>query len=106
MRRGDYEALIRTAENAADIGLLRRAASGRREEDYLPIALVERMINGESAVRIWRKHRGLSAVALARKAGLPASYLSEIERGHKPGSVKALRALARILDLDLDDLVP
>ena len=106
MRRGEYEALMRAAEDAADVGLLRRAATDRREKDYLPASLVERMIGGESAVRIWREHRSLSAVALARKADMPPSYLSEIERGRKPGSVKALRALALALDLDLDDLVP
>ncbi len=106
MRRGEYEALMRAAEDAADAGLLRHAAADRREANYLPAALVERMIGGECAVRIWREHRGLSAVALARKAGVPPSYLSEIERGRKPGSVKALSALAHALDLDLDDLAP
>lgn len=106
MRRGEYEALMRAAEDAADVGLLRRTASERRIDDYLSASSVERMIGGESAVRIWREHRGLSAVALARKAGVPPSYLSEVERGRKPGSVKMLRALARALDLDLDDLAP
>ena len=47
----------------------------------------------------------LTARALAGAAGIPSSYLSAIERGVKPGSVKALKSLATALDVPLDDLV-
>ena len=56
-------------------------------------------------MRVWRTHRGMTARALAAAAGIPSSYLSAIERGVKPGSVKALKGLATALDVPLDDLV-
>jgi len=34
------------------------------------------------------------------------AYLSQIETGKKPGSVRALASLARALRIDLDDLAP
>jgi transcriptional regulator with XRE-family HTH domain len=33
------------------------------------------------------------------------AYLSEIETGKKPGSVAALKRLAKVLGVDIDDLV-
>ncbi len=56
-------------------------------------------------MRVWRTHRGMTARSLAAAAGIPSSYLSAIERGVKPGSVKALKSLATALDVPLDDLV-
>lgn len=56
-------------------------------------------------MRVWRTHRGMTARSLAVAAGIPSSYLSAIERGVKPGSVKALKSLATALDVPLDDLV-
>lgn len=76
-----------------------------RNEPKLPIELADRMIAGESPVRIWREHAGLSLNALAKKAKIPASYLSEIENGKKPGSVAAYRKLASVLGVTIDDLV-
>jgi transcriptional regulator with XRE-family HTH domain len=44
--------------------------------------------------------------ALARSAGLAPSYLSEIEAGKKPGSTRALAALAKTLRVAIEDLLP
>lgn len=37
---------------------------------------------------------------------MQVGYLSEIETGKKPGSVRAYRALAGALGLSVDDLLP
>jgi transcriptional regulator with XRE-family HTH domain len=42
---------------------------------------------------------------LAGKAGIAPAYLSEIERGKKPGSIKALVAIARALEVEIEDLI-
>ncbi len=85
----------------ADYEALRAAAAG---VDRPPPEALARIAAGASAVRVWRRHRGLTARALAARAGVDPGYLSQIETGHKPGSVKALRALARALGARLDDL--
>jgi DNA-binding Xre family transcriptional regulator len=74
--------------------------------EAVPVALVDRLSSGESPVRVWREHRGLSLRALAARAALSPALLSEIENGKKEGSIKSLAALARALGVDLDDLVP
>lgn len=73
-------------------------------EEYLPMHVVERLLDKESPLLVWREHRGLTVRALAEKAGVSPSLVSEIETGKKEGSIATLKALARALDLTLDDL--
>jgi DNA-binding Xre family transcriptional regulator len=108
LRRTDYEALLRAAEDAADAAQIReaeaRVAAG--EDEYVPIELTRRLMAGEVPLRVWREHRGLSGRALAHRAGISAAYLSQIETGRKPGSFDAMAKLARALDIDMEDLAP
>jgi ribosome-binding protein aMBF1 (putative translation factor) len=108
LRRADYEALLRHAEDTADAAHVRaveaRVAAGA--DEYVPVALTERLAAGEFPVRVWREHRGLSARTLASRAGISAAYLSQIETGKKPGSFDAMAKLARALGVDMEDLEP
>jgi ribosome-binding protein aMBF1 (putative translation factor) len=108
LRRADYEALVRQAEDATDAAQIREAEArvAEGEDEYLPIELTKRLMAGEVPVRVWREHRGLSARALARRAGISAAYLSQIETGKKPGSFDAMAKLARALGVDMEDLEP
>ena len=63
------------------------------------------VLSAQSPEKLLRTHRGLPPRSPAAAAGIPSSYLSAIERGVKPGSVKALKSLATVLDVPLDDLV-
>ena len=58
----------------------------------------------ESPLRILRRHRGLTQQQLAEAAGLSRPYLTEMEKGRKAGSLRALRAVAKSLDVDLSYL--
>ncbi len=73
--------------------------------ENLPAALVRRLAAGESPVRVWREHRGLTQRALADAAGISPAMMNEIETGKKEGSIRTLLAIARALHVDLDDLV-
>jgi DNA-binding XRE family transcriptional regulator len=73
--------------------------------EFVPGEVVDRLIAGESPVRVWRGHRGLSLREVARQADISPQLLSEIENSRKEGSIGSLRAIARVLDVDLDDLV-
>ncbi len=81
------------------------AASAARAEPATPAEPLYRISHGENPVRIWRQHRGLTATELARRAGVSGGYLSAIETGRQEGSVRVLRALAGVLDTDVDDLL-
>ncbi len=99
----DLEALIRRVEDAEDRRSIEAALKG--PDDALPAELVTRMIAGESPLRIFREHRGLTLQALADQAGVGKSHLSQIENGKKSGSIDIYAKLADILDVTIDDLV-
>jgi transcriptional regulator with XRE-family HTH domain len=56
-------------------------------------------------VRHWRKFRDMSQEELALDCGMKRSYVSDIERGTRNPSVKALARLAKALDVEPDILV-
>ncbi len=74
--------------------------------DAVPADVAHRIADGANPVRVWREHRGLKAVALARRAGISPAYLSEIETGKKEGTFRTMALLARHLGISLDDLAP
>ena len=103
----EYQALVEAAEDAADSAAFedfkKRLAAG--EEELILSAMVMRMVAGESPVRVWREHRGLTMAALAERAGIAQPYLSQIETGKRDGTVETMKKLARALDLAVDDLI-
>ena len=51
-------------------------------------------------VREWRKRRGLSQEQLALESEMKRSYVSDLERGTRNPSVKAIGRLAQALRVD------
>ncbi len=104
----DYLALVAATEDASDRETVHRfrAAVASGEEEMLPAEMVDRILAGESPVRVWREHRGLTAQALAEAAGLAQSYVSQIETGKRDGTVDTLVKLAGALGVLVDDLIP
>jgi DNA-binding Xre family transcriptional regulator len=102
----EYQRLVEDAEMLADIAAYDAVKKDSDEglAQFLPAALVDRMIAGESPVRVWREHRGLTAAELAAAAGLSAAYVSQIETGSRAGTTKTLQALAEALSVELDDI--
>ena len=103
----EYTALIERLEQLEDLhdcqGFEERLARG--EEELIPGDVVERLVEGENPVRVWREHRGLTQEELGARTGLSGPYLSQIESGKREGTVKVFAALAKALDIDIDDLV-
>jgi len=109
LRRADFTALIAELEDAEkQIAVLQHQLAIAK--GTAPRALTkdeaERLIAGESAVRVWREKQGLNQRELAVAAEISQSHLAEIETRAKTGSVETLRRLARALKVDLDTLVP
>jgi Helix-turn-helix domain len=98
----------RLRQSAADLATVREVAArvAAGEDEYVPTAVIERLAAGQHPVRVWRKHRGMTARALAQAAQVPASYLCEIEAGRKPGSFQAMAAIAAAQRIDMEDLKP
>lgn len=100
----EYEALIDALDIAEAKRILADVAAGR--EEMIPAAIVDRFLDGENSIRVWREYRGLTAADLAAKSEISAGYLSELETGKKTGTVETLKKIATALNLTLDDLVP
>lgn len=94
------EDLAEFVEDAAATAAYHRT----RDQERVPIGVVDRLIAGENPVRVWRKHRGLSLRQLAEHAGVGIGYLSQMENGERKGTVETLKKIAAALDVDLDDL--
>ena len=71
----------------------------------IPHAVALAIMRGERPLAAFRNHRGLTLRGLAARTGIAASYLSEIERGRKPGSAAALSRIATALDTTVDALL-
>ena len=103
----DYLAMVEALETAGDIAAVNlfnaRLKSG--EEELLPSAMVDALVDGENPIRVWREHRGLSVKELAGSAAITPAYLSQIEAGKRAGTVETLRKIALALKITLDDLV-
>ena len=104
--REEYDRLRAAAEDLADLQSYDRAKAAlvAGEEELVPADYANRLLNGESALRVYRDWRGLTQAALAAKAGVNRVTVAEIETGRKQGSVATLRALATALNVALDDL--
>lgn len=103
--REEFEALRDTVdEDEMDIAVARRVLEDA-DEELVPFELAERIAAGVHPVRVWREYRGMTASNLATEGGIAQSYLSDIETGKKPGSVKALKRIATALGIAVDDLI-
>jgi DNA-binding XRE family transcriptional regulator len=102
----DYEKLVERAGMADDIESFDRAmARLRAGEETFPARVAKRLAAGESPVRVFRDYRGLSQRELAEAAGVSAAAISKIESTGAGASIDTMAAIARRLDLSVDDLI-
>lgn len=102
----DYERLLEIVEDKADSVAAHQAEQRRLAgEEYLPSALVDEILNGGSALKAWRKYRGMTLVELAAAAGTHASTLSCMENGKRQSRPAIWRALADALHVSVDDIL-
>ncbi len=102
----EYERLCAAAEDLDELQAYDRskAALISGDEELIPASYLDRLLDGESPLRVYRDLRGLTQSALAQKADVNRVTVAEIETGRKHGSVATLRALADALGVTLDDL--
>jgi DNA-binding XRE family transcriptional regulator len=103
----EYQRLVAEAEMLQDIRDYDEAklalASG--EEELIPSEVTYALLDGENPIRVWREYRGLTQQQVADQAGISKSYLSQLESGQRNGTTEVLAAIAKALNVSLDDLV-
>lgn len=80
----------------------RKLAAGA--EEFVPSAMVDRLMSGEAPIRVWREYREISLAALAQAAGVAADHLQEVEAGHRALDEAQMARVAAALRLTVDDL--
>ena len=102
----DYKHFLELLENEGDartVAEFHEAYSAGREF-LIPDDIMRRELAGESPLKLWREHRGLTQQDVAIRAGISKPYLSQIETGKRQGTVETLLAVARALDIPFDIL--
>jgi len=99
----EWQRIIERLEDAEDALAVRRWRADPGET--IPADVVNRLLDGENKIKVWRMHRGLTQQALAEACGVSKPYVSQLEANTRLASQAVLRKLASALRVDLDDLV-
>lgn len=103
----EYESLLEAVEDQEDIAAAERAEQRRAAgEEYLPIEMVDRILDGENALRVWRQYRQLSISRLAEMSNINRATISQLENNKAYGRPATWRALADALRVTVDDILP
>jgi DNA-binding XRE family transcriptional regulator len=96
----EWRAIQTRLEDLEDIA----DAEAARHEETFPAEFVDRLLEGESPLRVWRQHRGLSLRYLAERSGAAEQDLASIENENRTPATDLCQRLARLLDCDPEDL--
>jgi DNA-binding XRE family transcriptional regulator len=83
-----------------------KAAVERGDEELIPSEVVYAILDGENPIKVWREYRGMSQQEAAEMAGISIPYLSQLETNKRKGSLVVLSAIAKVLRVSLDSVVP
>jgi DNA-binding XRE family transcriptional regulator len=105
---GTYVELVEKAEMLQDIQDYDsvKQALARGDDELIPGEVVDAILDGENAIKVWREYRGISQTGLAEKAGISVPYLSQLETNKRKGSLDKLTAIARVLNVSLEHILP
>jgi len=75
------------------------------EDELIPAEVVFAILDGENPIKVWREYRESTQQQLADSAGIIKPYLSQIETGKRTAKTEILSAIAKALNVSLDDVV-
>ena len=103
----EYLKLLEQAEMLEDIRDYdaAKAALENGEDELIPAEVVFAILDGANPIKVWREYRGLTQQQLADKVKISKPYISQIETGKRTGTTEILSAIAKALDVSLDEVV-
>jgi DNA-binding XRE family transcriptional regulator len=99
----EYRNLLQRLEELEDVRDFRDYR--RSPAESFPAEVVNRLLDGDNPVKVWREYRGLTQSNVAEKTGVTVAHISQIESGKRECSVKLLKALAVALNVDVEMLL-
>ena len=102
----EYLQLVEQAELLEDIRDFDEisAAIERGDEELIPTEVVNAILDGKNPIKVWREYRGLTQQQLADIVRISKPYLSQIETGKRTGTTDVLSAIAKALDVSLEQV--
>ena len=100
LTRAEYEDLIDARDHAI---AMRDIASGGVAT--LTGAEVDAYLAASSPLAFWRRHQGLTQVALAARVGIAQASLAQAETGRRGLKVETYARLAKALKVRIEDLL-
>jgi len=103
----EYQKLHEALEDTEDIKDIEANLKSMQEgaEVAVPGEVTFAILAGTSPIRAWREYRQMKMNELAKKIGISAAYLSQIENGKRNPTVDTLKAAARELHLEVEMLI-
>lgn len=103
----EYERLLDMVEDKADEFAAANAEHRRiGGEEYIPAEIVDRILAGESALRVWRRYRAMTLDDVAKQIGVTVATISRLETGVMRGHPTVWRKLADVLGVSVEDVLP
>jgi DNA-binding XRE family transcriptional regulator len=104
--RSDLERLCGIVEDVEDVRAFDAAMEALEsgEDELLPEAFVDALMETDCPLREWREYRGMTQAALSEASGVRQATISGIEKKGSEPALKTARALAAALGVDVDDL--
>lgn len=99
----EYKKLLSFVEGQQDIEEV--AARLAEPQDMFPLKVVELLSAGENPVKVFREYKGLTQSLLATKVNVSKQYISQIETGERKGTIRILKAIAKELQVETEDLM-
>jgi DNA-binding XRE family transcriptional regulator len=99
----DYKHILELLEDIEDAESVEKALRSTKER--FPLEIVHSIALGENPIKVFREYRKLTQTELANKSKVSKQYISQIESTERKGSIKVLKAIAKSLNVDLDDLI-
>jgi DNA-binding XRE family transcriptional regulator len=103
-----YLQLVEKAEMLQDVQDYdsAKAALEHGEDELVPSEVVYAILDGENPIKVWREYRFLSQHEAAEKSGISVPYLSQLETNKRKGSLDVLTAIAKVLNVSLENILP
>jgi len=103
----EYKRLQEALEDTEDTKDIKETLKALREgkEMTIPAEVTFAIIDGVNPVRAWREHKQIKMNELAKRAGISAAYLSQIEKNKRNPTINTLKAIAKELQVDIEVLI-
>ncbi len=103
----EYQKIYEALEDAEDARDIEKHLSAIEEgtEITVPGEITFAILEGTSPIRAWREYKQIKMNELAKKVGISAAYLSQIENGKRNPTIDTLKAIAAELDIEVEMLI-